>query len=133
MVELFKKNQDPETEKTKLTQNMQEMPQESKSLETTDKVDSPKIEESSGAPGVLELLNSLQEMNAEEQKLLEAKQHLLTMQQDLQGRLAEEICKKKMAIDQLRSEIPDLQDKIKQLGQVLGIEPSEPVTAFSPR
>jgi predicted transcriptional regulator len=124
MIELFKKNPDPETEKTTLIQNMQEMPQEPKTLETADKVDSLQIEESPDASGVSELLKSLQEMNSEEQKLLEAKQHLLTTQQDLQGKLVEEISKKKMAIDVLRSEIPDLQDKIRQLGQVLGIDHS---------
>jgi predicted transcriptional regulator len=124
VVELFKKNPDPETQKITLIQNTQEMPQESKTLETTDRVDSPQIEDLSSSPGVLELLKSLQEMNAEEQKLLEARQHLLTKQQDLQGKLVEEISKKKMAIDVLRSEIPDLQDKIRQLGQVLGIDSS---------
>jgi len=60
-------------------------------------------------------------MRAEEQELLETKQVLLKKQQDLQSKLLKEIDKKKMAIDELKSEIPTLEGRCKELAQALGI------------
>ena len=73
-------------------------------------------------PDVLDLLAAFQKMKIDEQELLKIKQVLLTTQQELQSKLEEEVNKKKMAIDELKSEIPDLQNKCRQLGQILGID-----------
>lgn len=124
MAEESKRNSNLEINETVSIQSQQEMPQEPKILQTNGILDSSKIEGPPVASNVLELLSSIQKMNREERRLLEARQYLLAKQQDLQGKLVEEISKKKMAIDVLRSEIPDLQDKIRQLGQVLGIDHS---------
>jgi hypothetical protein len=68
------------------------------------------------------MLTSFQKMRTEEQELLEIKQGLLVTQQNLQSKLAKEMDKKKMAIDELKSEIPGIQNICKQLGQVLGVD-----------
>jgi hypothetical protein len=96
--------------------------EEPESLQTSEKLGALQTEEGSTDSNLLGLLESFQKMRTEEQKLFEIKQHLLTTQQDLQSRLVKEIDKKKMAIDNLKSEIPDLQNRCKQLGQVLGID-----------
>jgi hypothetical protein len=98
--------------------------EELESLQTTeepDKENSPQVEEPPCAPEVSGLLDSLQKMRTEEQKLLEIKQALLKKQQDLQSKLVEEIGKKKMAIDELKAEIPTLESWCKQVAQALGI------------
>ena len=123
MVEKSKISSNSEINEIISIQYEQEMQQEPKTLETLGRVDSSKIEESLGSSNVLELLTFLQEMNREEQRLVEAKKYLLEKQHDLKSKLVEEISKKKMAIDELRSEIPDLQDRCKKLGQALGIDP----------
>ena len=70
----------------------------------------------------LELLTSFQKMKSEEQRLLELKQQILSKQRDLQNKLEKEIEKMKATISNLTSEIPDLQNKTKQLGEALGID-----------
>ena len=122
MVDLFKKGPAPETIKITSVQNEQDMPQEPKTPETTDKEDNPQVEELPNAPDILELSASFQNMRAEEQELLEIKQALLKTQQDLQCKLVKEIDKKKMAIDELRSEIPDIQNRCRQLAQLLEVD-----------
>jgi gas vesicle protein len=119
MRDVFKKDPSSETDKIELLKNEQEMSQTS---EEPEQVVALQNDETSNNPGVLDLLESFQKMRTEEQKLFEIKQHLLTTQQDLQSRLVKEIDKKKIAIDNLKSEIPDLQNRCKQLGQVLGID-----------
>ena len=122
MLDLFKKDPAPETNKITSVQNEQNMPQGPKTPETTDKVDSPQAEEQPNAPDVLDTLASFQKMRTEEQELLEIKQGLLITQQYLQSKLVKEIDKKKLIIDELKSEIPDIQNRCKQLGQVLGVD-----------
>ena len=122
VVDLFKKGPAPETIKITSVQNEQDMPQEPKTPETTGKADNTQVEELPNAPDILELSGSFQKMRAEEQQLLGIKQGLLKTQQDLQRKLVEEIDKKKMAIDELRSEIPDIQNRCRQLAQLLGVD-----------
>ena len=86
--------------------------------ETIAKVDRPQTEELPNASNLLDLLTSFQEMRTEEQKLLGIKQHLLTTQQDLYIKLAKEIDKKKETIANLTLEIPNLQNKCHQIGEV---------------
>jgi len=85
----------------------------------TSKEGSPPIEESSNAPDVLNLVASFQKMRTEEQELLEAKEDLLARERDLQDKLAKEIEKKKIAIDVLKSEIQNLENRCKEMAQAL--------------
>jgi hypothetical protein len=118
----FKKDPILETNKITIVQNEQNMPQVSKPLETTAKVDNPHVEESPGTPDGLDLSASFQKMRTEEQELLETKQALLKTQQDLQSKLIKEMDKKKRVIDELKLEIPDIQKRCKRLGQLLGVD-----------
>ena len=125
MRDIFKKDLDLETNKTTSTPNAQETSQAPESPQTTEEpeeIDYPQFEEPTNAPDVLDLLASFQKMKTEEQKLLEIKKQILTKQQDLQNKLIKEIEKKKTTIANLTSEIPDLQNTCKQLGQALGAE-----------
>jgi predicted transcriptional regulator len=122
MRDLLKKDSASETNKTTSAQNEQNMPQWFKTPETTEKVDSAQVEHLPDAPDVLDLSASFQKMRTEEQELLEIKQTLLKKQQDLQSKLMKEIEEKRMAIDKLKSEIPDIQNRCRQLGQVLGVD-----------
>ena len=121
-----KKSQLPKTNRIKSLQNEQNMHQRSEAPEATDKADSPQIgallNALLNAPEVLELSASFQKMRTEEQELKEIKQALLKTQEDLQSKLVKEIDKKKTAIDKLKSEIPAIQNRCKQLGQVLGVD-----------
>ncbi len=83
--------------------------------------DNPKLEKLSSESDVSELLASLQKMRLEEQRLLETKQQLLSKQNDLRNKLLREIEKTKNAIANLTSELPDLQNKTKLLGEALNI------------
>ena len=87
----------------------------------TSKEDSPPIEEPSNAPDVLDLVASFQKVKTEEQELLETKEDLLAKERDLQSKLAKEIDKKKIAIDVLKSEIQNLENRCKEMAQALGI------------
>jgi hypothetical protein len=91
------------------------------------KKDSPLIEESTNAPEVVDLLASFQKMRTEEQELLEIKEDLLARERDLQSKLVKEIDKKKVAIDVLKSEVQNLENRCKEMAQVLG----SPSTASS--
>ena len=121
MLDSFKKDPAPETVEITLIQNEQNTHQEPNIPETTDTV-IPRVEEQSNASDVSELSASFQKMRTEEQELLETKQALLKKEQDLQGKLVIEIARKKMAIDDLKAEIPDIQNRCRQLGEVLGVD-----------
>jgi len=112
----FKKDLAIETNKITSIQNEQNV------TETTDKVNSSRVEESPVTPNLLDLSESFQKMRTEEQELLETKQALLKAQQDLKIKLVEEIDKKKRAINELKLEIPDIQNRCRQLGRVLGVD-----------
>ena len=122
MVDLLKKDPALETIKITSVQNEQNMPEEPKTPETTGKAVTPQAEEQLNAPDISELSASFQKMRTEEQELLETKQALLKKEQDLQGRLVREIARKKTAIDELKSEIPAIQNRCKRLGQALGVD-----------
>ena len=121
MRELLKKNPETQTDNTISIQSTQEIPQESKLQKQIEQIDYPENIDLQKAP-ISELLESYQKMKAEEQRLLDIKQEILTKQQDLQSELAKEIEKKKMAIANLISEIPSLQNKTQKLGEALGID-----------
>ena len=121
MHQLLKKNPDPETENIFSIQSNQEIPQDPKISKEIKQKDYPEIKELQNAT-VSELLAFFQRMKADEEKLLAIKQQILTQQQDLQNQLIKEIAKKKMVIANLVSEIPDIQNKTQQIGQVLGID-----------
>jgi seryl-tRNA synthetase len=84
------------------------------------KEDSPPIKEPSNAPDVVDLLAYFQKMRTEEQELLETKEDLLAKERDLQGKLVKEIDKKKVAIDVLKSEVQNLENRCKEMAQALG-------------
>jgi hypothetical protein len=77
--------------------------------------------ESTDYPDSPELLDSLQKMNEEEQKLVEIKINLLKTQQELQNILMNEIDKKKKTIAHLSTEISTLQNDCQLLSEALGI------------
>jgi tRNA uridine 5-carbamoylmethylation protein Kti12 len=120
MVDLFKNDSTSETNKMTSIQNEQSMPQEPKTPEIPEQ--DPQVEDLPNSPNALDLPASFQKVRTEEQELLEIKQALLKKEQDLQRRLVEEIDKKKIAIDKLKAEITDLQNRCRQLGQSLGVD-----------
>lgn len=71
-------------------------------------------------PDATELLESYQNMKAEEQRLIEQKQQLLMKQRDFQSALVKEMEKMKATIANLNSEIPELENKTRKLGEALG-------------
>ena len=95
--------------------------QESSTPVDSKQADNPKFEKLSSDSDVSELLASFQKMRLEEQRLLETKQQLLSKQNDLRNKLLREIEKTKIAIANLTSELPDIQNKTKLLGEALDI------------
>jgi len=85
----------------------------------TYKKDLPVIEASTKAPDVSDLLAYLQKMRTEEQELLATKEGLLIKEQDLQSRLVTEIDRKKIAIDELKLTIQNLENRCKDMAQAL--------------
>jgi predicted transcriptional regulator len=84
------------------------------------KEDSPPIREPTNTSDVPDLLASFQKMRTEERELLETKEDLLAKERDLQSKLVEEIGKKKIAIDVLKSEVQNLENRCKEMSQALG-------------
>ncbi|HMK94094.1 MAG TPA: hypothetical protein VK536_01715 [Candidatus Limnocylindrales bacterium] len=122
MVDLFKIGPAPGTTKISSVQSEQDAPQERKKPESAERANALQTGGFPNAPDILELSASFQKMRMEEQELLGIKQALLKTQQDLQLKLVKEIDKKKLAIEALRSEIPTIQNRCRQLGQVLGVD-----------
>ena len=85
-------------------------------------IDALQIAESPNSINDLDLLASLQKMKTEEQALLEQKQRLVATEQNLHNKLVKEIESKRATIANLISEITDLQNRTKQLGEALGID-----------
>jgi predicted RNase H-like nuclease (RuvC/YqgF family) len=124
MFEAWKKETDPESNKTKPDSDTEETqkPEEPQTTDLSKQVDpSQIIAEPLNTPDDSDLLASFQKMKKEEEELLEQKQDLITKAQGLQSKLTEEIEKKKTAIKDLKSEIPGLQNKCNELAQALGI------------
>ena len=88
----------------------------------TKQIDDLQISESPNSSNDLDLLASLQKMKTEEQALIEQKQRLVAIEQSLHNKLVKEMERKKATIANLISEITDLQNRIKQLGEALGID-----------
>ena len=84
--------------------------------------DNLQIDESPDISNVPDLVLSLQEMNTKEQELLRVKQRLMETQQNLQSKLVKEIEKKKTTINDLISQIENLQNTSKRLSQVLKVD-----------
>jgi hypothetical protein len=98
-----------------------EVPEPVQPTEEVGQVKGPQIEESINTPEILDLIASFQKMRTEEQELLETKEDLLAKRRDLQGKLAKEIDKKKIAIDVLKSEVQNLENQCNEMAQALGI------------
>ena len=126
MVSLLAKDphQNPhrETNKTPSNPNEQENAQKLKSPPEVKQPDYLQIAQTTGNSDTLQLLESYQKMKAEEQRLIELKQQILTKQQDLQNTLLKEMDKMKATIANLNSEIPELENKTQKLGEALGID-----------
>jgi hypothetical protein len=114
-----------ETNKIVSEQKGKMMPQKLGASQTTDgvqQIDPLQIVESSNSINELDVLASLQKMKIEEQALIEQKLQLVETEQNLHGKLIKEIEKKKITIANLISEINDIQNRTKQLGEALGID-----------
>ena len=109
-----------ELEKMHLKFKVTEGPEPVQPTEELRQVKGPQIEESI-PPDILDLLASFQKMRTEEQELLETKEDLLAKKRDLQSKLVEEIGKKKIAIDVLKSEVQNLQNQCSEIAHALDI------------
>jgi vacuolar-type H+-ATPase subunit I/STV1 len=94
-------------------------PKPRRTLKRPKQIESPQVAEPSNAPNALDLFGSFQKMKTEEQELLEQKQELLTTIQALHDKLTEEINKEKTVVNNLKTEIADLQNRCKKLAQTL--------------
>jgi hypothetical protein len=102
-----------------------EVNQEDETLPSTQgakQIEGLQIAESPNSSNDLDLLVSLQKMKTEEQALLEQKQRLVATEQNLHNKLVKEMEKRKATIANLISEITDLQNRTKQIGEELGID-----------
>ncbi len=95
---------------------------ETQTTDLSQQIDSSEIGETSDSIDDLDLLASLQKMRAKEQALIEQKQRLVATEQNLHNKLIQEIEKKKATIANLITEITELQNMTKQLGEALGID-----------
>ena len=117
-----RQNPHKEANKTTPIPSNQENAQKPKSPEEAKQLDHPDVEKNMNNSDILQLLESYQKMKAEEQRLVEQKQQLLTKQQNLQEALVKEMEKKKATITNLTTEIPELQKKTQKLQEALGID-----------
>jgi hypothetical protein len=102
-----------------------EVNQEDETLPSTQgakQLDGLQLAESPNSSNDLDLLVSLQKMKTEEQALLEQKQRLVATEQSLHNKLVKEMERRKATIANLISEITDLQNRTKQIGEELGID-----------
>jgi exonuclease VII large subunit len=124
MFDVFKKDPELELDETTLSPKAKTMPQKIETPQTTDlsqQIECPQLIDSSNSTNNLDLLASLQKMKKEEQELQEQKQRLLTTEQTLHSKLIKEIDKKKTAINNLKTEIPDILNRCKELSQALDL------------
>ena len=89
--------------------------------EETRQTDHPNTDEPLDALNISQMFSFLQKMKSEEQELIEQKQDLLKKQQELRSLLIQEIDKKKKTIQELKSEVSDLQKTCKEISQALEI------------
>jgi hypothetical protein len=89
-------------------------PEETKQTDTFQKADS------TSTINDLDFLEVLERMKIEEQELLKQKQRLLLKEQDLHKRLVKEMEKKKMAINNLKTEISNITNRCNGFLDALG-------------
>jgi hypothetical protein len=89
--------------------------------EETRQTDHPNTDESLDALNISQMFSLFQKMKSEEQELLEQKQDLLKMERELQSLLIQEIGKKKKTIQELKSDVSDLQKTCQEISQALEI------------
>ncbi len=119
---------DLDLDSDKIASKAKTVPQKLETPQTTDRSkqkDYPQFQDSSSSINDLDLLAALQKMKAEEQELLEQKQRLLATEQNLHSKLIKEMDKKKTAINNLKTEIPDIINRCNDLSQALGALASE--------
>jgi hypothetical protein len=97
----------------------QKIRQEPKIPQTTEKVDHPQNAEFLELGEVLTILADLQKLKLEEAALIAVKQHLTEAQQEFQNRVKEEIETTKIEIDNLWSEIDVLENRCKELSELV--------------
>ena len=90
-----------------------------KYLKQWKKVDHPQNAEFSELDEVLAILADLQKLRLEEAALIGVKQHLTEAQQEFQNRVKEEIERTKIEINNLWSEIGVLEDRCKELSELV--------------
>ncbi|HUK84810.1 MAG TPA: hypothetical protein VLU95_03000 [Candidatus Acidoferrum sp.] len=88
--------------------------------EEPQQTDRSQISEIVGTTEDSKVLMILEKIKSEEKELLKEKQELLTMEKDLQNKVVEEIQKKRIDLNDLKSEISDIQDRCKALSEALG-------------
>ncbi|HUK84809.1 MAG TPA: hypothetical protein VLU95_02995 [Candidatus Acidoferrum sp.] len=128
MFDGLKKDQNAESNKKLSTSNVEKPSQKNEELQTTDqaqKLQRPQITKSPEAEDNLNLLASLQKIKSEEKELQEQRQRLQTKEKSLQGKVVEEIEKKRADLDDLKSEISDIQGRCKELSQALGVSTTD--------
>ncbi len=96
-------------------------------LPQIDKVDSDQIESQIdnqliNSLDISELIKSYQELENDEQKLVDKRQCLLVMEQDLRNRLIQEIFRKRKNIKKLQDEISALQNSFIEIEQELDVK-----------
>ena len=89
--------------------------------EEPQQADRSQISEMVGTTEDLKVLMILEKIKSEEKELLKEKQELLAMEKDLQNKVVEEIQKKRLDLDDLKSEISDIQGRCKELSEALGV------------
>ncbi len=91
--------------------------------ESPDQIETQNDYQSLNSLDVSELTTAYQKLKTEEQELIECKQDLLAMEQGLQNRLIQEICRKKKAIEDLQREVLALQNTCREIAQELDVQP----------
>ena len=89
--------------------------------EEPEQVSNPQIGKLPDAPNLSDLLASFQRMKTERQGLLQTKQSIVTTERDLEVKLAKELDKTQMEIDELKSEIPYLERTCREMAEALGL------------
>ena len=70
---------------------------------------------------ISDLFKSYQELKNDEQELVDKRQCLLVMEQDLRNRLIQEICRKRKVMKELQDEISTLQSIFREIKQELDV------------
>jgi hypothetical protein len=98
---------------------VQKIRQEPKIPQTTEKTDHPQNAEFFELDEALTILADLQKLKLEEAALIGVKQHLTQAQQEFENRVKEEIERTKIEINNLWSEIDFLENRSKELSELV--------------